>query len=417
MASRTAADNLDLNTILNDRIFCTSSIKWKDIGLQLGLSKHELDIIEADYRRIEEQRREMIDLWLRSSADPTLEKLHEAIRRVNDRHQGEVERARISADETNAVEAVYTLLTLLDKWEITNRKIYSAQDKLVTQLHEEKCWMPAITRKWKKEDLLWEHGSMATKKDNIRRVLNMGRNFQGDRFVREFLQEKGFATIPNEKVIIGLLRQALVDIEAETGKKLVKRYRQILMHQKRLADLNIENKAITEKMNERSKVYCEIKRGLDQIGAKQKRIEKLNVQLNELTKKKEDCVKLKRNCEEIEHDLQEKIIDTRRELDAFLSSLDRTINQMTLDEEEFASLLQSIWYGMMVGASAGHNLVPFVGGVVGGVVGGIVGGVNGMAKLMAGQSDDSSYKIYVDNYKESIAKGRAIHSELTNVLA
>ena len=47
-------------------------MKWKFIGIELGIDTGTLDTIEADYRKVDDRLREMINIWLkRASPRPT----------------------------------------------------------------------------------------------------------------------------------------------------------------------------------------------------------------------------------------------------------------------------------------------------------------------------------------------------------
>ena len=58
---------------------------WYGLGLVLGISEHELDIIRHDYRdKHRDCRREMFKLWLRTDADASYKKLASALYAVGD---------------------------------------------------------------------------------------------------------------------------------------------------------------------------------------------------------------------------------------------------------------------------------------------------------------------------------------------
>ena len=46
-------------------------INWHQLGLNLGLPKHELDKIERDYQGNDRQRLEMLDKWLQRTSNAT----------------------------------------------------------------------------------------------------------------------------------------------------------------------------------------------------------------------------------------------------------------------------------------------------------------------------------------------------------
>ena len=58
---------------------------WYGLGLVLGLSEHELDIIRHDCRdKYQDCEREMFKLWLQADSDASYKKLASALHAVGD---------------------------------------------------------------------------------------------------------------------------------------------------------------------------------------------------------------------------------------------------------------------------------------------------------------------------------------------
>ena len=58
---------------------------WYELGLVLGISDHDLDIIRHDYRdKYQDCRREMFKLWLQTDTDASYRKLVSALHAVGD---------------------------------------------------------------------------------------------------------------------------------------------------------------------------------------------------------------------------------------------------------------------------------------------------------------------------------------------
>ena len=58
---------------------------WYGLGLVLGISEHELDIIRHDHRdKYRDCEREMFKLWLHTDADASYKKLFSALFAVGD---------------------------------------------------------------------------------------------------------------------------------------------------------------------------------------------------------------------------------------------------------------------------------------------------------------------------------------------
>ena len=58
---------------------------WYELGLVLGISEHDLDIIRHDYRdKYQDCRREMFKLWLQGDSNASYKKLVSALHAVGD---------------------------------------------------------------------------------------------------------------------------------------------------------------------------------------------------------------------------------------------------------------------------------------------------------------------------------------------
>ena len=58
---------------------CKAKGLWKLIGLELGVSKDDLDGIESDYLKVNERLLEALAKWLRSGKNTTWKALAEAV--------------------------------------------------------------------------------------------------------------------------------------------------------------------------------------------------------------------------------------------------------------------------------------------------------------------------------------------------
>ena len=54
-----------------------------NLGLHLGVPKHELDKIRQDFRTTDERKREMLQWWLDHALNPTWEKVKAALRAID----------------------------------------------------------------------------------------------------------------------------------------------------------------------------------------------------------------------------------------------------------------------------------------------------------------------------------------------
>ena len=58
---------------------CKAKDRWKFIGLELGVSKDDLDGIESDYSKVKERLLEALAKWLQSGKNTTWKALAEAV--------------------------------------------------------------------------------------------------------------------------------------------------------------------------------------------------------------------------------------------------------------------------------------------------------------------------------------------------
>ena len=60
-------------------------VNWQGVGLQLGVKDHELQKIQLDYHRHDDQKREMFRAWFRTSDNPNYDDLIKALEAVGER--------------------------------------------------------------------------------------------------------------------------------------------------------------------------------------------------------------------------------------------------------------------------------------------------------------------------------------------
>ena len=176
-----------------------------------------------------------------------------------------------------------------------------------------------------------------------------------------------------------------------------------------MISVNGEIESVQRKINERLVAYDQIKCNLDEIGAKQQRTEKLNNQMRELNNQLEQSAKIKRDCQEAEHDLKEEIYHVKSDLEGYISSFENITRLMESDEYQFKRLLSGILasVGFVLGSFLGTGIAPVAGTVAGGIAGAWLG-----ASLTGG----SDHELIVSKYNESIKNGKKLQKELKDII-
>ena len=83
-----ATDALNLQTLYSD---LSTVAKWYELGINLGLPKHELDKIQLDHAHHgnDRQRVEMLDLWLRGTTKAAYGDVEIALRKMGENRVAE----------------------------------------------------------------------------------------------------------------------------------------------------------------------------------------------------------------------------------------------------------------------------------------------------------------------------------------
>ena len=285
--------SLDLAELLSDPIIRDCYL-WKEVGLELGIQKSKLDVIAKDHpNQTEECKMEMLDTWLKNDEKASSEDLHQAIKRVNERHM-RVEHRRCTKDEEKrALDAVNYVKVLLKQWEERNKEIAADHKGFQEELEREKQWL-SIASEWREDNDEWQQGEDAITRANIERVLQEGGNFKRSSFVKEFIRNRNiqFSFLKNQGVE-GLLRQSLMEIDISRSTTLLDRFGKMKRHYRRLQHLQEEIIQSKNLIDERLLAYDKIKQGLEKLGIKQSKLEELNKQLKVLKRTAEDCIKTK----------------------------------------------------------------------------------------------------------------------------
>ena len=350
----------DLPTLLNDTMVRNCS-RWKAVGIELGFKTNELDIIAADYRKIDRCKCEMLKRWLNKDSNPTLTKLHRAITEANKRYQRECDRNELVKDEKKAKESVNRLERLLDNWEQRNQQIVSDMEKLLADFKREERWL-LNTKKWNEEKHEFQQGETATQRNKLILAIKQ-REYINNDFVQEFLRSNGYdSSNMNENIVEGILRQAVMKIDIERATIVERRFRAIKKHHRQIQDLQNEIKKSTYRLEERLRAYEKIQKGLQKLEVSTNYLEKLNDQSRCVQVTMEECNSTETERDKIYQEEQTNFNSWNRCLDDFITSLDENIGAMTVNERTFMEDLYSLLADMVEGI-VGKIILPVVGAV------------------------------------------------------
>ena len=374
----------DLQQLLADPIIIRCNL-WFEVGLELGLESYQLEIIKIDHRNDTVAcKMQMWNLWLRDGKLLHLKKLHEIIRKVERRARAQ-RRENINSEDRRAVIAIGDLQTSVQEFEQRNKTIAEDYTQFVDELFREKTWV-SIASKWAQEYEEWEKGETATKRENLVHAIRE-KNFSSV-FVKEFLQQK---LIPcddtSDTEIEHYLRQELLEIEIERSRQARGHYEESKEHNEHLQDLLDEIKQSEDVIRSHLDTYKEIWEGLKKLGVGETRLQELNKQLEDVKKTLEECTNAREECAKVhkagEINLMESIRQVKvshTSLDKYISQLKCTIRDLQSEVATKTSLLESILKGFIVGAVAGHEIIPILGAIPGAFIGGIGGLLHGIVK-------------------------------------
>ena len=303
--------------------------------------------------------------------------LHGIIRKVERRARAQ-HRENINSEDRRAVIAIGDLQISVQEFKERNKTTAEDYTQFVDELFREKIWL-SIASKWDQEDEKWGKGETATQRENLRHAIR-DKNFSSV-FVKEFFQQKLMACDSmSDTEIEYYLHQELLEIETERSRQARGRYEGSKEHNEHLQDLLDEIKQSEDVIRSHLDTYKEIWEGLKILGVEETRLKELNRQLEDVRKTLEECTKVHKAGEANLKERIRQVKESRMSLDKYISQLKCTIRDLQSEVATKASFLESILKGVIIGATAGHEVIPFLGAIPGAFIGGIGGLLYGMAK-------------------------------------
>ena len=348
--------------------------QWKDIGLELNLSKSCLDCIERDQSyRTKDCIREMLYTWLTQTEDPTLEDLYAAIKKVKDRkarQNRKTHREQAKDDGKMAVDAIDEVKRGINTWQKRNETLYSDLTALIDEATDEQKWTFEL-KKWDRENEEWKQGGIARRRNEILNDIRL-QNYLKAAFIAGFLKKLGFEglfkPLEQQLVVECKLRQELADIDIKRTKVLIPRYKIVKQHRKQLEQLHTEIDQTHKLLNYRLTQHKEIITNLDHLG---KNLSRLKNDLRSLQDKVDKCQKTKADCSGLCTKEEQYSKKMKQDLHEYQQSIDANLVEMTRKASEYLKILArviEVLKGTSVGAVAGAGLGAGTGAAIGTIV-------------------------------------------------
>jgi chromosome segregation ATPase len=417
---------LDLALLLRDSII-SKCILWFEVGLELGLANHELEIIKTDHPNDTKTCiREMWSLWLRDGRLLDLEEVYEKIRFVERRARTQ-NRQKIEYDDKNAEFAIRHLEKSIKEFKQYNQQIAEDHRSFTNELTQERDWLSG-RKEWEEEDEEWRQGEMATTLANLKEAIEAG-NFQSSRFVQQFFQQKRMSLDSMSTMDIEYhLHRELLQIEVERSKTVRGRHGKRKEHDKHVKYLLKEIEKSENLIRKRIKAYDQITEGLRRLGIDESKLNKLDEEVENVKTTLHECTKARKDCEKVyengRHNLQQSKVKVEKLLASFgnfTTHVRRMEEQLRSEEEAAKSLMESIMEGAANGADIGNRFFPIIGYIPGGIIGGVGGLIKGLVedrerlRRELQENLDNSRRM-IRNCEEILARADQESAELRNTL-
>ena len=291
-----------------------------DLGLHLGVPKHELEIIRQDFCKTKERKREMLQWWLDHTVNPTWGRVISALRAMN------------KPVLANAVALVSKRESLYEpcedslRWEVNLKKIEPLDQRLQKlQQHSEDLEM-----KWKKGEKEW------------RVYLKECKQIEEDweDFIKDQQTQESYITFElrhSELLHRYLQLERRVQKHIARSKELRDFFEKVRKHRRRLQQIEVElnewEKALEEQVLE---LQVQIVR-MESLGEKflgeanncRERLEKSRERLQTCRKKMSECRDELTKSERQLQKCQEKLIECEMNLKRCRDELSNDCEQIT----------------------------------------------------------------------------------------
>ena len=421
------AQPLSLNQLLNDPIIIECN-EWFEVGLELGLTYDQLDIIRRDNpSNTAACKMEMWNLWLNNGRLLDLEEVYQKILRV-ERRVRKQNRKNIEDDDERAEGAIQQLEESIKRFKQYNETIARDHRSYVNELTHEKDWLSGTKESEEEEEEEWRQGGKATTLDNLKETIE-ARNFQSSGFVQQFFQQKSMSLDRMSTLDIEYhLYCELAQIELERSKTVRGRHGKRKKHDRHVQYLLKEIEKSENLIRRRIKTYDQIVEGLKRLGIDQSKLDQLDEEVGNVKTTLQECTQARKDCAKVyengHQNLQQSEVQVKKlfeSLENFTTQVRSMKEQLRSREEEMTSLFENIKEGAIYGAGIGARLLFGFGIIPGGIIGGIGGLIKGLfedRERLKGELqknlDDS--RRMIQNCKEILTRAHQESDELKNAL-
>ena len=418
---------LDLAILLNNSII-SKCILWYEVGLELGLAEHELEIIKTDHPNDTKTCiRKMWSLWLRDGKLLDLEEVCEKVQLVERRARAQ-NRHKIEDDDKRAEFAIQHLEKSIKEFKQYNEQIAEDHRGFVKELTQEKDWLTGTKESEEEEDEEWRQGEKATTLDNLKEAIEAG-NFHSSGFVQHFFQQKSMLLDSMSPIEIEYhLHREQLQIEMEQSRTARGRHGRRKKHDRHVEYLLKEIEKSENLIRKRIKTYDQIVEGLKRLGIDQSKLDKLDEEVENVKTTLHECTKARKDCAKVYEDGRQNLQQSKGKIQKLLKSFGdftthvrRMEEQLRSEEEAAKSLLESIVEGAAYGANFGFRYFSIFGYIPGGVIGGVGGLIKGLfedrERLTRELQDNiANSRRMIRNCEEILTRADQESDELRNTL-
>ena len=389
-----------------------------DLGLHLGVPKHELDKIRQDFHKADERKREMLQWWLNHTLNPTWERVTRALRVMG---------KPVLAD---AVTLVSQRESLYEPSREDSQKWEEKIDLLDQKLQEVQQRSQRLEEEWERGEKEW--------REYLEKLKKIEEDYEN--LVKSQQTERAFLTLGisllfqsnSEPLQQYVVMEHNVKQHIARGKQLKEFYEKAMQHQRRLQDgeteLKVWEKALLEQEVELQKRINQMEELGDKFSGEakdcRKRLEKARERLHTCKNKIRECRdelsmsrKQLRKCKEKLIECEVSLKRCRDELGSSHSQITKCIEELKKQSEDLSAQIKALTAaaGGGVGAAGGAGvgtLIGIVGGPLGMAVGALIGGAIGLGVGGAGGGAVAYYR--GRNLEEARSKLRKCEEELND---
>ena len=383
--------------------------EWYELGLRLGIDKHDLKRINQDNRKETERcKSAMLSEWLNNGLDHSWEKLDTAAKAVtgrsNDKRRRDEEEERQQEEVRKTLEAVRRIEKSIKRMNVLVDECAEEKSKLIKKLDMRKKKWEDFQSKWRDEEKEWKR--QESQRQRIKEAITAG-NFRASGFVCDYLVKKGVPQHVSKEAVECCLRIDVLHQEMVRAKQLLTRQKHIKNHQRALTHIQQDYERWLKQLEDHRQMLK--LDSLEQMGLKTEKINELRKHLKELGHALSENKSALEFCDRALEETQDqkliwefckflgsfkqsikKLEQSSRALTEHITSLKESQSQLerkTIDLEKAVKVAAGATVGAVIGGAAVEGAtIGAAGGLVGIVVGALVG-IGAGAIMFRGRSE------------------------------